>query len=596
MWGERERKRREGANSANSAPTHTHLQHSLLQSINVVVDTSHDKATRVAVVSGGGSGHEPHAAGYVGPGLLTAAVCGQLFASPSTAAVTAALDAVASPAHGAVLIVLNYTGDRLNFGAAAAAAVAGGTPVEVVYVSDDVALLPPPSCGADAVAAATRRARGLAACAFVFKVAGAAAAAGLPVAAVAAAARGAADAAATTGVAATACALPFKEAPARVPAGSLEFGLGLHGEPGAAVVPAEGGAGAVVEKMLASIEAARHARPGWPAPGSRAPAALLVNNLGACSALEVCAILAAALAALDGGSDWSVVRVAAGPLATSLDMRGVSLTLLPLTHELMGWLDAPGAAPGWPSTGAAVRAPGGPTRVKGAPPAAATPTAAGAAPDAATGDAATLAACIRAAAAAVTAKAGDLDALDAAAGDGDCGETLAAGAAAAVAALDGGRLPLASPADTLAVLGRDVLGKMGGTSGAIYAILFSAAAPALRTGTTPSDWAAAIAAGAAAVSSHGGAQTGDRTLLDALLPAAAAAAAAVAVGADARDVAAAAARAAAEGAAATASMTAGAGRAASVRADAVAGVADAGAVAVGEWLASVAEVLWGGES
>ena len=322
-------------------------------------------------------------------------------------------------------------------------------------------LLPPPSASAASITAATRRARGLAACAFVFKIEGAAAAAVLPVAGVAAAARAAATRRPRPASQRLPAPSPSRRRPPASPPAAWSLGWACTANPGRRWCPRRVGRGRWSKKCWRRSRQ-RATRPGWPAPGIRAPAAVLVNNLGAISALELCAILAAALARLDGGSDWSVVRVAAGPLATSLDMRGVSLTLLPLTEALAGWLDAPAAAPGWPATGAAVRAPGGPRRVQGAPTAGAAATAtAGVTPDAVTGGAATLAACIRAAAAAVTARAGDLDALDAAAGDGDCGETLAEGAAAAVAALDGGRLPLASPADTLAVLGRDVLGKMG---------------------------------------------------------------------------------------------------------------------------------------
>ena len=95
----------------------------------------------VAVLAGGGSGHEPMAAGYVGPGCLSGAIAGDVFASPSTEAVRAALRAFERSAAGVVLLVNNYTGDRLCFGAAAEAARAGGQKVEVVFVSDDVALL-----------------------------------------------------------------------------------------------------------------------------------------------------------------------------------------------------------------------------------------------------------------------------------------------------------------------------------------------------------------------------------------------------------------------------------------------------------------------
>ena len=158
------------------------------------------KKQLVAVLAGGGSGHEPMAAGYVGPGCLSGAIAGDVFASPSTDAVRAALRAFEGNKAGVLLLVNNYTGDRLCFGAAAEAARAGGQRVEVVFVSDDVALLQKEEGkggaeknGAAAAAAAAaaddddddveaeeasfalskRRARGLAGCILVFKVAGA---------------------------------------------------------------------------------------------------------------------------------------------------------------------------------------------------------------------------------------------------------------------------------------------------------------------------------------------------------------------------------------------------------------------------------------
>src|ERR1700733_5259933 len=113
----------------------------LLEGENVVVrtDLPPPQARPVAVLSGGGSGHEPAHAGYVGQGMLSAAIAGDVFTSPSVDAILAAIHAVSGPA-GALLIVKNYTGDRLNFGLAAELANADGIPTRVVVVADDVAL------------------------------------------------------------------------------------------------------------------------------------------------------------------------------------------------------------------------------------------------------------------------------------------------------------------------------------------------------------------------------------------------------------------------------------------------------------------------
>src|SRR3954471_17324228 len=149
----------------------------LLRDENVVVraDLPESKNRPVAVLAGGGSGHEPAHAGYVGPGLLAGAIAGDVFTSPSVDAVLAAVRACAGPA-GAVLIVKNYTGDRLNFGLAAELARAEGTPTEIVVVADDVALRRRLEAG---------RSRGLAGTVLVHKIAGAAATANLSVADVA---------------------------------------------------------------------------------------------------------------------------------------------------------------------------------------------------------------------------------------------------------------------------------------------------------------------------------------------------------------------------------------------------------------------------
>jgi dihydroxyacetone kinase len=165
----------------------------LLDDENVVISAyiAADPAKRpVALLSGGGSGHEPAHAGYVGAGMLSAAIVGDVFTSPSTDAVLAAIRAVAGPA-GALLIVKNYTGDRLNFGLAAELARRDGIPVEVAVVADDVAL---------SGTVPRERRRGIAGTVLVHKVAGAAAAAGHPLAEVAATARATAGAVATMGV------------------------------------------------------------------------------------------------------------------------------------------------------------------------------------------------------------------------------------------------------------------------------------------------------------------------------------------------------------------------------------------------------------
>jgi dihydroxyacetone kinase len=180
-------------------------------------------------------------------------------------------------------------------------------------------------------------------------------------------------------------------------------------------------------------------------------------------------------------------------------------------------------------------------------------------------------------------------------GDGDCGDTLAAGAAAVLASLESGSLPTAPAAAALRGIASTIETAMGGTSGGLYQVALTAAAAAVQVPEPGvKDWAAAFAAGAAAVEEYGGAAAGCRTMLDALLPASEALSRAAAAGETSGVIAAAAAAAAAAaGAEATKGMTALAGRASYVPAGALAGHADPGAVAVSVWLQAVADTLTG---
>ena len=503
-----------------------------------VVLRAERRAGQVAVVSGGGSGHEPAHAGFVGPGLLSAAVCGDVFASPSVDAVLAGILAATGPA-GCLLVVKNYAGDRLNFGLAAERARALGHKVETVIVSDDIAL------------PGARQPRGVAGTLFVHKVAGHAAEAGASLERVAALARRAAAAAKSLGIAVSTCTIPGSPRSERLAEGQAELGLGIHGEPG-------------VERIalpqasdLARMMAERLSR----AIGGADRLALLVNNLGSASALEMQVLTRAVLATELGRR----VRLLLGPapLMTALDMHGASLSVLPLDDELEAALAEPVPVHAWP------------TVVRVAPPVL-RPLPEGLAGEAfaASRDAVT-AARIAAVAEALVAAEGALNALDAKVGDGDAGTTFAGAARAVRADLD--RLPQADPAALCRALAERIGRAVGGSSGVLGSIFFAAAAAALADGAA---WPEALGQGVARVQGYGGANPGDRTLLDALIPAVAAL-----KGGDLRQ-AAAAARAGAE---ATARMDrAGAGRSSYLAAGDLAGVQDPGAAGVAEAFAALA--------
>ncbi len=451
----------------------------------------------VAVISGGGSGHEPAHSGYIGGGMLAAAVAGDVFTSPSPDAVLAAIRASAGP-RGALLVVKNYTGDRLNFGLAAELARDEGIPVEIVLVADDAAL-------AGMVEHAGRR--GLAGTVLVHKIAGAAAAACASLADVAGAARAAAGAVRTMGVALSPCTVPAAGRPGfALGENEIELGLGIHGEAGVRRGPMES-ADTLVNHLLAAILADLPA-----GHGSRM--VLMVNNLGGTPTMELAIVARRAIATLEERG-MNVERVYLGTFLSALEMAGVSLSLLPVDDRQLALLDAPTEAPAWPNAAARPRRrAAAPT---GTPEPAPPPPKAPARPRTPQGE--LLETALMAATGALIEAAPRLTELDQAVGDGDLGISLERGARAVREALPS--YPLDDPAATLHELGVTLQRSLGGTSGPLYAAFCLRAARTLRSASADvAGWVAAFCSGCAAVAELGGAARGDRTMLDALLPAA----------------------------------------------------------------------------
>ena len=235
---------------------------------------------QVAVLSGGGSGHEPAHAGYIGAGMLSAAVAGEVFTSPSTDTVFAAIKAVAGK-RGALLVVKNYTGDRLNFGLAAEMARAEGIPVEMVMVDDDVALR--------GMAQATG-ARGLAGTVFIHKLLGAAAAEGKKLAELVSIGKAAVAALGTMGVSFSAGTSPAVGKPSfELGEQEMELGLGIHGEPGVKRMPMQP-ADQLTETLLTTI--LQHGN-------FSKQVAVMVNNLGATTTMELAIVARHAVSFLE---------------------------------------------------------------------------------------------------------------------------------------------------------------------------------------------------------------------------------------------------------------------------------------------------------
>ncbi len=546
------------------------------RSVVVRADAVEVRDRQVALISGGGSGHEPAHAGYVGRGMLSAAVAGEVFTSPTPDAVLAAIRAVTGP-PGALLIVKNYTGDRLNFGLAAELARSEGLKVEIVVVADDVAL-------AATAAADHAGRRGLAGTILVHKVAGAAAEAGRDLYEVASEARTAAESVATMGVALSACTVPAAGSPGfSLGPNEIELGLGIHGEPGVRRAPLEP-ADVLTDRLVNAIQTDAQLQ-----NGDRV--ALLINNLGATPAMELAIVARRAIESLESRG-VSVERAYMGTFLSALEMAGVSLSLLRVNDVRLSRLDARTDAPAWPNP-AAVSRPRSPAPLL-VNPEDLTPTAEYTAvgpPRTARGRA--LESAILAATLALTEAANRLTEMDRAVGDGDLGISLERGSQAVRAALPS--LPLDDPAAALHALGRTLQAALGGTSGPLYAVMLIRAASLLKSVTAealadPMTWSQALRAGCEGIIELGGAGRGDRTMLDALLPACDALHDGLSIGWTPSDALAAAASEAEAGARATAELTPRRGRSSYLGRRAL-GHVDPGAEAVAIWFRAIARAL-----
>lgn len=534
---------------------------------NVLVrgDADEVRERQVALISGGGSGHEPAHAGYVGAGMLSAAVAGEVFTSPSARSVLASIRAVAGQ-PGALLIVKNYTGDRLNFGLAAEVARAGGMLVEVITVADDVAL-----AGSEDHAGR----RGIAGTIFVHKIAGAAAMEGKDLPQVAAIAQAAAENIGTMGVSLSAGTSPAVGRPSFELGDEMELGLGIHGEPGVKRIPLRP-ADELTDELLTHITRTLRLR-----PGERI--AVLINNLGATTPMELAIIGRRAFAWIrDRGI--SVDRIYAGTFLSSLDMAGISISLMRLDDERLRLLDAPTSAPAWPNISRMVPGPPADRIVLSADE---MPTFSGGPPQTDAGkkmERAILAAC-----ASLLDEESWLTELDRISGDGDLGTNLARAAKAVQSHL--AEYPLDDAPAALKALGLTVQ-EMGGSSGPLYGVLLLRAGSSLEGGATQdaSTWARALVEASNAVSDLGGARLGDRTMLDALIPFAEQFQHAIRLGSSAAPALEAAARAAEAGAEKTARMVARRGRA-SYLGERALGHPDPGAVAVAIWLRAVTSAV-----
>jgi len=503
--------------------------------IRVVVRRDWDKK-KVALISGGGSGHEPAHVGFVGKGMLTAAVCGEVFASPSVDAVLNAIVAVTGKA-GCLLIVKNYTGDRLNFGLAAEKAKGMGYDVELVMVSDDISL---PD---------NKQPRGIAGTVLVHKIAGYAAEQGKSLKDVTKIAQQAIDATASIGVAAAGCNLPGggeDEEEQRIESGHVELGLGIHGEPGVSTMKTQNSK-KVVDTLVEKLQ--QHVK-------KSDKLAVLINNLGGVSPLEMSQITKEVVHSALGSS----VRYLIGPasLVSALDMKGFSLSVIALKGGIEEALLAEVEAAGWHPLVKLEKL----ATKKGK--AISDKKSVKASSNAEVGK------IVETITQTLSGLEDELNKLDAKVGDGDTGSTFATGARDIQKQNKGKKLPLNNVADLLGVVGDRLATVMGGSSGVLMSIFFTAAGKKVAEGEKLPK---ALLFGLERMKHYGGADLGDRTMIDALQPAL------EALGK--KDALKGAAKAAAKGAKDTASMKkANAGRSSYLSSDSLKGVKDPGAVAV----------------
>lgn len=462
-----------------------------------VVRATEVPAGQVALVVGGGSGHYPAFAGLVGPGLATAAACGNMFASPAAGQIYRVAKA-ANAGGGVLLSYGNYAGDVLHFGQAQLRLNAEGIETRTVTVTDDIASAPQDQL---------EKRRGIAGDLTVFKIAGAAAEAGLNLDDVERLAVKTNHRTRSLGVAFDGCTLPGAKDPLfHVPAGQMSLGLGIHGEPGISEHPMPTATG------LAELLVARLLVDKPDDAGTRVVA--IVNGLGTVKYDELF-LLFGKVEKLLTAAGLTVVEPECGELVTSLDMSGLSLTLLWLDDELEQFWAAPADTPAFRKGSLAPRARrelAGPENAVAAESEEATAAAA---------ELGRLAAAVLARVQAVVVEhEEELGNLDAIAGDGDHGIGMRRGVDAAAAAALETSAAGASVERVLTAAGEAWSERAGGTSGALWGSAVIAAGLALgnRDGYRGEDAAAAVTSFVDAITALGKAEPGDKTMVDALLP------------------------------------------------------------------------------
>ncbi|KAH8596905.1 Dak1 domain-containing protein [Bisporella sp. PMI_857] len=463
---------------------------------------------KVILLSGGGSGHEPAHAGFIGEGMLDAVIAGNIFASPSASQIFKAIKAFPSE-KGTLIIAKNYTGDALSFGLATEKAKAAGITCKLLLVGDDISI--PHKVGS------TIGRRGLAGVVLVHKIAGAAAVGGASLEEVYSIAESVARNMATIGVSLQRCHVPGRTLTSEdeISLGELEYGMGIHNEPGvqrARIGSLHETVGQMLSRLLDENQSGRS----FVTFVETDIIVLALNNLGGLSTLELHAILDEILTQLS--SNYRIIprRIIRGTLVSSMNGLGFSITLLKLNNEMIPLLDRATDAPGW--IPAALGNTEEPPETKlcldeGKPKLSSLKV-----------DAALFTAVLREISSSITADEPAITHFDTVAGDGDCGETLLAGSNAIAAALQRGEINTSDLIGGLHTISNIIEASMGGTSGAIYGIYLNGLVSGLNNSEPDTGHSTSvilsIAAGRALkdLFRYTRARKGSRTMMDVLIP------------------------------------------------------------------------------
>ncbi|MGM0877503.1 MAG: dihydroxyacetone kinase subunit DhaK [Bacillota bacterium] len=298
-------------------------QYEKVEGVNVLKRRGGAVSGKVGLVSGGGSGHEPAHAGYVGDGMLDAAVCGEVFTSPTPDMVFEGIKA-ADGGAGVLLVVKNYSGDVMNFDMAKDLAEFEGIQVDTVVVNDDISIKN------------EEDRRGVAGTVFVHKIAGAAAASGKSLDEVKQVAEKVIKRVRSMGMALSPCYMPESGKPGfELHVDEMELGIGIHGEKGVerrTIAPVKDTVAELIEHLTAEVTDKR--------------VAVMVNGMGGTPVSELYLTYKYVSELLEQ-KGYEIVRLFVGNYMTSLEMHGFSITLLPVDEELLQYLDAPSKAIGF---------------------------------------------------------------------------------------------------------------------------------------------------------------------------------------------------------------------------------------------------------